>query len=129
MYAKSIAGLLLLGGFVFFCGCSPQKTLAHRLRTADHVVVTNTLDGFAISVKGKEVDKILRAIAAAKKESPMVCAAAGVRLEFYNGTEHVETLFIANSIFWIGNQPYRETTDTFNGILPRLRRDMQPEAH
>ena len=64
------------------CGCSPQKSLAHRLKGADRVVVANT-KGSSFSITGEEVDKIVQAIAAGKKESPLIDAAVGLQLEFY----------------------------------------------
>lgn len=103
------------------CACFPQKSLAHRLAGADRVSVTNALDGLSISLTGGEVRKVVEAIGSAKKESPLTEAAAGLRLEFYRGAQHLGTVITAYEIFAIDQKPYRDTTGTLRDVYERYR--------
>ena len=124
-----MVGLLLVQVVALCCGCSPQKTLARRLAGADRVIVTNTMERLGIAVTGPAVDKIVQAIATAKKESPLVMAAPGLRLEFFTGAEHLGTVVIGGQVFWVGNTPYSDTTDTLNALYRRLREETDLKAH
>ena len=108
------------------CGCSPQKILAHRLKGADRVVVTNTIDGLSISVTGADVDKIVRAIAAGKKESPTIATTPGLRLEFFRDAEHLETVFTSYQVFWVEHTPYVDTTEALKTLYERFREEHPP---
>jgi len=114
---KMLPALLLL---ICVCGCSPQKSLAKQLKGADRVVVTNTVRGLSISVTGTNVDMIVKAIAASKKESPLIDAAIGLRLEFYKGTNHIGTVDTSYEVFWVGKTPYSDTTETLKGICQKI---------
>ena len=105
------------------CGCSNQKALAQRLAVTDRVVVTNTVEGLSIEVTGPDVERILQAIASAKKESPPVAAAAGLRLEFYRGAEHIGSVNTGGRVFWVDGAPYSDRTDVMQGLLRRLREE------
>ncbi|HEY0548981.1 MAG TPA: hypothetical protein VGF13_05230, partial [Verrucomicrobiae bacterium] len=61
--------LPVLASLLLLAGCSPQKSLVNRLKGADRVVVTNTVDHLSISVTGADVDKVVQAIATGKKEN------------------------------------------------------------
>ena len=111
--------VLLLALWV--CGCSPQRNMAHRLAGSNLVVVTNTADGFGILITGEEVSKIVQAIAAGKKESRFIAAAVGLRLEFYQGTQHLENVVTADEVFVIDQKPYRDTTGTLKALYERCR--------
>lgn len=100
------------------CGCSPQKSLAKRLKAADRVVVANT-KGLSFSITGEELDKIVQAIAAGKKESPLIDAAVGLQLEFYKGSEHLGTVITSDQVFWVEKTPYSDTTETLKGIYQK----------
>ena len=117
-----IVGLLLVTLLVLF-GCSPQKSLANRLKGADHVVVTNTVEHLSISVTGEAVNQLVQAMATAKKERPDIEAAVGLTLEFYKGGAHLETVRTSSQIFWVGNTPYSDRTETLNGLYRRLREE------
>ena len=105
-------------------GCSkqetPQKILAHRLKGADRVVAANT-QGNIFSITGEEVDKIVQAIAASKKESPFIDAAVGLQLEFYKGTGHLGTVITSDQVFWVGKTPYSDTTETLKEVYQKSR--------
>lgn len=125
--AKYVVGLLVVQ-VIALCGCSPQRALAHRLKGADRVIVTNTAEGLSISITGEEVDKIVQAIATAKKESPLIDAAVGLRLDFYKGAEHLGTVIIAAQVFWVGKTPFSDTTEMLNGLYRRLREETDLKA-
>ena len=114
---------------IFLCGCSPQKTLAHRLKGADRVVVTNTAEALGISITGEEVNKIVQAIAAAKKENVYIKASPGYWFEFYKGAEHLETVVTSGSVFWIGQTPYSDTTGAQQAIYGRFRYEIFLQEH
>ena len=115
--------LPLLCVLLWVCGCSPQKTLAYRLKGADRVVVTNTIEHLSISVTGAEVDKIIHAFSVGKKESPLIDAALGLRLQFYKGAEHLEDVATSYTVFWAGNSPYSDTTKVLKSLNERFREE------
>ena len=115
--------ILALAVLLCVVGCSPQKDLANRLKGADRVVVTNTIQGFSISVSGADVDKVIQAIAAGKKESPLVEAALGLTLEFYKGAQHLGSVTTSYTLFWVGNKPYNDATGTLKALDERFREE------
>ena len=114
--SQVVLPLLMVAGML--CGCAPQKNLAHRLKGADRVVAANT-KGLSFSITGEEVDKLVQAIAASKKESPLIDAAVGLRLDFYKGTGHLGTVITSDQVFWVEKTPYSDTTETLKGIYQR----------
>jgi len=110
------------------CGCSPQKSLAHRLSGANRVIVTNTLEGFGISISDNEVNKIVRAIAAGEKEDPFISASPSFQLEFFKDNEHLETIPASDLVFSVGHKPYRDTTGTLKALYEKLREEHPPKA-
>jgi hypothetical protein len=126
--AKYAVALLLVGvGLGVFYACAPQRALAHRLKGADRVVVTNTLEGLSISVTGAEVNKIVRAITTGTKVSPDVEAAVGLTLEFYNGTEHLANVITGYEVFSIDRRRYRDTTGMLKALYERFREEHPPK--
>lgn len=117
---KTIPVLLLL---ICVCGCSPQKNLANRLKSADRVVVTNAFEGLSISVTGADLSQIVQAIAMGKKENSNIDAAVGYKLQFYDQTQHLATITTSGGVFWIGSTPYSDSTDTISGLYRRLREE------
>jgi uncharacterized lipoprotein YajG len=123
-YVVALLSIQLLA----LCSCSPQKNLAQRLKGTDRVVVTNTIERLSISVTGADADKIVQAIATAKKESPLIEAAAGLTLEFYKGAEQLGTVATGYEIFSIDGKPYRDTTGTLKAVEERFRDEHPPMA-
>ncbi len=119
-----IITLLLL---VCLTGCSPQKSLAKRLKDADRVVVTNRVGGSGLTVTGSDVAKILSAIASGKKETLSLKAAVGNDLEFFKGSQHLETINTSSTVFWVGETPYSDTTGIFQGLAEKFRQENPPQ--
>lgn len=119
---KTLPVLLLL---IFACGCSPQKTLANRLKGSDRVVVTNSVAGYSISITGGEVAQIVQAIAAGEKESPNIMASPYLVFQFYKGKEHLGDVVTAYEIFVIDLKPYRDTTGIIKKFSERYRKDKE----
>src|SRR6266536_5186153 len=94
-----------------FYACSPQKTLARRLKDADRVVARHPREDFSITITGLDVQKIVGALATGKKESPFIKAGIGLRLEFFKGSKHLDTVRTSGQVFWIGNTPYSDVTE------------------
>ena len=116
----AVGPLLLV--LLVLCGCSPQKSLVRRLKGADRVLVTSVpARGPSITVTGEEVDKLIKAFAVGKKENPLIDAAVDYRLEFYKGTQHLETVTCSDQVFWAGTTPYSDTTETLKGIYQKSR--------
>jgi hypothetical protein len=115
--------ILVLAVLLCLAGCSPQKNLANRLKGTDRVIVTNTVEHLSISITGDEVDNILKAFASGKKESPLIDAAVGLRLEFYKGAANLGKVETSGQVFWIGKTPYSDRTETLNGLYRRLREE------
>lgn len=122
--AKYALTVLLIGVVLgAFYGCSPQKTLARRLHDADRVIATYRQEGFSITVQGADVQKLVQAIAAAKKENPDIKSGVGLRLEFYRGPELLTTVATGNWIFVIDQKFYSDTTGTLEALWQRYREE------
>ena len=128
MNARCAVGVLLVH-VVALCGCSPQKTLAHRLAGADRVIFACNVTGYEdlrITVTGQDVIQIVHALETGKKESPFITASPSFRLEFFRGAEHLETVTNSPPVFWIGQTPYSDTTGTLHKLLERSREEQPP---
>jgi hypothetical protein len=121
MKPRCIIALLLLAGL---CACSRQKTLADRLASADRVVMTNPRDGLTTTITGAQVQKIVQAIKAAKKiSSEGLASSPGLRLGFYAGTNHLETVPTSDLIFWIDKTPYEDKSNTLRAYYEKFREE------
>ena len=119
--------LPLLCCLFLLCGCSPQKSLAQRLKNVDCVVVTNTSAGLGFSITGGEVTRLIQAIAVSKKESPLIEATPRLALEVFKGAEHLETIVTSHQLFWIDHVPYRDTTGALESIYENYRQAYPPK--
>ncbi len=116
---KTIPVLLFL---ICFCGCSPQKTLAHRLKGADRAVYACVLKDYEevkTTVTGDDVNKVVEAIAHGRKLSRDIKAAFGFQLEFFKGSEHLATINTSGQAFWVGDTPYEDTTKTLKRLYEK----------
>lgn len=129
MKMKAIfSGILLLVQVFALTACSPQKDLAHRLKSSDRVIYAINYENLSISITGEEVKKIIQAIASGKKESPLISASPSFRLEFFKGAEHLASVTNSGSVFWLGHTPYSDSTGTLQALYPRLRDEGRPNA-
>jgi hypothetical protein len=113
--------LLVVAGW---CACSRQKTFAARLASADRVVMINPRDGVTTTITGEQVPKIVQAIKAAKKiSSDGLASSPGLRLAFYAGTNHLETVPTSDLIFWIDKTPYEDKSNTLGAYYEKFREE------
>ena len=114
---KMLPVLLLL---VCLCGCSPQKSLAHRLKGADRIIFAWLKEpaGTGKVITGETVSSVVQAIGTGKK-CPSVAASPDFRLEFFKGTEHLVTITNSADVFWIGNTPYCDLTRTLHKLMEK----------
>jgi hypothetical protein len=129
MNAKFIVGLLLVH-VVAMCGCSPQKTLAQRLKDADRVIFACNVTGYedlTITVTGEDVNKIGQAIAAGKKEKTPIKASPSFRLEFFKGGVRLGTVTNSVGVFWIGQTPYNDSSGTLQQLYEKCREEHPPK--
>jgi hypothetical protein len=111
---------ILLIVIIGVCACSqredaqgPQKALARRLTEADRVIFSNSFNNREIlTLSNKEVTTIVRALKASEEISPNVEAALGYALVFFRGTNHLATVESSQTIFWIGDRAYRDSSGT-----------------
>lgn len=122
---KSFLALVVL---VCACGCSPNKNLARSLKEADRVVVTNSFDGLSITVTGKEVNRMVKAIASGEKLPPSIAASVDFNLQFFKGTEHLATLPTSVMIFWAGDKAYSDRTGTLEALKAKYREEHPPSS-
>lgn len=120
---KEFLALVLL---LCVVGCSPQKDLARRLKEADRVIVTNSFEDHSITVTGEDVDRLVQVIASGKKASPLIKSGPVFNLEFFKGTQHVETVAASTFLFMVGNDPYLDTTKTLQSLSERLYETNRP---
>jgi len=122
----TVVVLLIAVGVGTFYGWSPQKRLAHRLKNADRVVVTYPADGFSMTVMGEEVNKVVEAIAAGKKESPLVEATPYLQFQFFRRDECLDRVTTSAQVFWIGHKAYTDPTGTLEALMYRYREKHPP---
>ena len=123
---KTIGVLLVL---LLTFGCSPQKRLADKLRGADRVVVSNVADHLSIALTGDDANKLVAAIGAARRESPMLEAGIGLELQFFRGTQHLANIGIGDLVFAIDKRPYLDTTGTLKALNQKYREEHPPMLH
>jgi hypothetical protein len=123
---KALTALLLVA---FLAGCSPQKNLVGRLKSADRVVVTNTIQQIGMSFTNEDLEKLVQAISTAKKQRPNIDAAVAFKLVFYKGVQPIQTLDSSGTVFWIGQIPYADFTETIAGFYSRMRLEKAIQQH
>ena len=102
------------------CGCSPQKRLAQRLKGADRVIVTNSVEDFSLAVTGEDLDRLVHVMALGKKVSPLTKTGRDFRLEFFTGNQHLESVAASDFHFLVGNDLYSDTTETLKSLSERF---------
>jgi hypothetical protein len=129
---KYAVGVLLIGIVVgAFYTCSPQKTLARRIKEADRMVFACNVPGYEdlkTSFTGSDVKMLARAIADARKVSPNVACSPESRLEFFKGLAHLVTITNCVQVFWIGKAAYYDASGTLEK-LNHTRRQEYDERH
>ena len=121
-----LLALLLL---LFVVGCSPQKSLANRLKSADRVIFASNVPGYedlTTTVTGEDVNKLVQAVANGGKLSPNVDCTPESRLEFFKGSAPLATITNCVSVFWIDQTPYEDTSGTLK-MLNQKRREEYDE--
>ena len=101
-------------------GCSPQKSLAGRLKGADRVVIMGFSGTNGLTLTDKEVDRIIRAIASGKKEAPGMKSGAGFRIEFFKGSKLLGSILASELGFGVGQNTYSDTTGTLKPLADRF---------
>ena len=92
-------------------GCSNQETakmLARRLGEADRVIIAEKYPRqgtSAMPLTADEANRLVRAIASAKKESGTVTATPELRIDFFKGTNLLEAFDVGVTVFWIDHGP------------------------
>lgn len=110
---KEVAVLLVS---LCLCGCSPQKTLAKRLESADGVVVTNTMLKSGCLVRTDEIQKIIRCVAAARRDRSKHPALFDGEIRFFSGTNHLSSIRFQDRLLLCGEYQYSDES----GLLMRL---------
>jgi hypothetical protein len=92
------------------CACARQeteKTLARRLSEADRVTIAKNdrQATSAMPLTADEANRLVRAIATAKKESGTVTATQELRIEFFKGTNLLGGFDMGVTVFWIDHGP------------------------
>lgn len=119
--------ILALLALVSALGCSPNKTLASRLKEADRVVVVNPRNNVSITVTGEEVGKIVKAIATGKKEPPNIAASPDLDLQFFKGDERLATVTTSLTVFWVEHDAYSDQTGTLEALEAKYREAHPPQ--
>jgi hypothetical protein len=96
---------------VVLAACSRQetaKTLAQRLSEADRVIIAEKYPRqgtSAMPLTAEEANRLVRAIASAKKESGTVTATPELRIDFFKGTNLLGAFDVGVTVFWIDHGP------------------------
>jgi hypothetical protein len=92
-------------------GCSKRETattLARRLGEADRVTVAEKYPRqgtSAMPLTAEEANRLVRALASAKKESGVVTATPELRIDFFKGTNLMSGFDVGVTVFWIDQGP------------------------
>jgi hypothetical protein len=120
---KAFVALLFL---LCAVGCSPQKSLAKQIKSADRVIFASNLAGYEdlkTTVTGEDVNELVQAVANGRKLSPTVSCTPESRLEFFKGSTALATITNCVQVFWIGQTPYHDTS----GMLEKLNQKRRDE--
>jgi hypothetical protein len=108
--------LLLIAGL---CGCSDRCPL--QLAQADRMVITNAIyPHFNCTIKGDEVKKVSKAVMAAKRDGKLYSAIFDMDVQFYSGTNCLETIGLAFNLFRTASGQYRDDTGELKAFNLRL---------
>jgi len=104
----AVALLVVLAGM---CACSRQetaRTLAQRLSEADRVIIAEKYPRqgtSAMPLTAEEANRLIQAIASAKKEIGTVTATPELRVDFFKGTNLLGAFDVGVTVFWIDHGP------------------------
>jgi len=120
--AKCAIALLIVVVGMSACSRQAQKTLAHRLKDADHVIVMNPDNGVTMTIVDEQLKKIVQALEASQEvRAKALSASPGYTLVFYKGAVHLATVPTgAELIFWIDKTPYQDKSGTLRAVCERF---------
>lgn len=123
MGRRVICTVLLLAAVGGLWGCSrPKETLAGRVREADRIIATNRGDRFSVTLTGADVQKIVQALAEARREWHKIdSTGTGYQLDFYKGSNRLESVHTSLGVFWLGRTPYLDQSGTLDALYQRIR--------
>ena len=113
--------LCLAGNVLLVCACSPNKTLASKLKEADRAVVMSSFETNSLTLTGAELQKIIQAIATGKKAAPGVDSAYAFELRFFKGENLVVRVTGSERVFWTANGGYIDQTHEFQALSDKFR--------
>ncbi|MBE0544647.1 MAG: hypothetical protein IH623_25180 [Verrucomicrobia bacterium] len=125
------AATVFLAAILGFSGCSHQKTVVHDIANTDHVVISNVFDGFKISIEGEEARRVVRAVAAAKRENdPGLSTCRELRILFFHGNNFLGSVEACRAIIGINRKSYIDKTGVMETLADRLRQErLNSELH
>jgi hypothetical protein len=98
-----------------FCGCSRQDKFVQRLAAADRVVATNAAQAFGIEVTSVKPKQIVTAISSARKNATAL-ASPDLRLEFFKGSNLLETVDLCVNCFGINGVQYVDSSGVLEAV-------------
>lgn len=109
MQARLICALALLTMLASACSNrEAAKTLARRLDEADRVTIASQFAdraSFTKQLTVEEANRLVQAVATAKKESPLVTTTPQLVMRFFKGTNVLSELDVGDKVFWINYTP------------------------
>jgi hypothetical protein len=116
--------ILLLVLLLFcVCGCSPQKTLARRLKDADRLVVLDPYDARTITVTGEQLTNVIHALEVCQRISSRGLAdSPDFVLIFFRAAVHVATLQTGSGVvFYIDHRPYEDRSRSLSPVRQKFQ--------
>ncbi len=119
--------LLVFLFLVFVTGCSANKSLAHRLKEADRVIVTNSFDAVGLTFTGPELRKLVQTIALGKKAEPALECAVEFDLQFFKGNECLAKVPACAYAFGVDRTSYIDTTGDLKALDEKFHQANRPQ--
>jgi hypothetical protein len=127
MGRKATCAVALLGVIAGLCACTRQetaKTLARRLSDADRVVFTSGKSA-TVTFTNEQVKRIVEAIEVSEKiplkRGEEISATVEYHLGFFKGTNCLATVPASYPLFWVGQKPYQDKSESLQAFYDELR--------
>ena len=129
-YFGLVVGLAIFASGAIFIArlYAPPADLARKIADADSVMVTNRSEAFGLVMANSDAQKIVRAIATARR-GPLFMRTEStpeLRLEFYKGTNLLAAVFSCGQVFWEADQTeYFDQTGALDALMNEYLQQMQ----
>lgn len=128
LYARAIlplASVLIVGGLL---GCSQQRgKTVRQISAADTVMLTNSLLGSGRFISADETKRLIKVVAAGKRDRNNYPAIFDGEMKFYSGTNLLAVVRFQDRIFRCGDEQYTDESGALASLYSLLATNLPAE--